>query len=839
MDGNSFAPLAFIHLPSPARLLRSAWCPDKDLLVIVTRLGGNDRISLWKMQGSKKWEVDVELDSSSRDEVTGIGWSPDGQTIAITHDPPKVTLHSIQDGRLERTLTISPPLTLLGRTYHLTDVWWFQERKQEATSSIPDIFKRGDIITGSAHSILRGQPLLDHLQDESQPLTATDLFAFQGSHSRMLAKSSIPEVILCWPTLPPDPLSASIKQSKLGGDQTRPGEELDEMDDSNVNSVLVASDDLGHLHCYLDGSYPLGAVVVGFDSSATSLYKEKDIFFVHPRSSAAQATCLPPVVIQLPQLRQRILRDVARVSSSVRQLTWYVMRVVKDMREAWFGSDAQHGARELGPKWVRALEERQKDQFGVDEPHAMLDLTCLLTTGRASESLSDYLGSGEQMSERAIQKWESTMVDALIKLRDCSEKRVAPACQRLHLLLEEVHGWSQLSQYALFRIKTRDVAASLELTERAIVMASWLTATARRELTHFKEFMSWLKYETSRANSSTEAHTQPPPKHDMLEVNDYLMSGLVVSPIDKWFMGPVPRFSPQDIGVLGDQHDLTTVLQRARSVLKDREQIAWQSDARQKDLSHLDRNLDSLIQELATRCQRIFGEAANGAARSAVVLSGPTYPPLRVKNTWSSEDPRDLPLRDRTVQSSDQPDAFQQYLVMQTPRVGERSYLCLARLEHARVAAAAPLQVSVAVLESCVMQDDSKMPVDVLNAEFFDDKNFIVVYRPREVGQALIATVSYSDLSYETIQLQGYVNDLAREGLNMEVMQRLSDGQLSSVPMPIVQARTLAGCKEGKVTLAVNGRVGRRVACVLDEAGMSLEIFDMEGEEDETDELGQ
>ena len=27
-----------------------------------------------------------------------------------------------------------------------------------------------------------------------------------------------------------------------------------------------------------------------------------------------------------------------------------------------------------------------------------------------------------------------------------------------------------------------------------------------------------------------------------MEVNDYLMSGLVVSPIDKWFMGPVPRF---------------------------------------------------------------------------------------------------------------------------------------------------------------------------------------------------------------------------------------------------------------------------------------------------------
>jgi hypothetical protein len=34
------------------------------------------------------------------------------------------------------------------------------------------------------------------------------------------------------------------------------------------------------------------------------------------------------------------------------------------------------------------------------EPTAILDLTCLLLTGRASEALSDFLGSGEQMSER-------------------------------------------------------------------------------------------------------------------------------------------------------------------------------------------------------------------------------------------------------------------------------------------------------------------------------------------------------------------------------------------------------------------------------------------------------
>lgn len=40
------------------------------------------------------------------------------------------------------------------------------------------------------------------------------------------------------------------------------------------------------------------------------------------------------------------------------------------------------------------------EHLSEQEPNAILDLTSLLVTGRASESLSDYLGSGEHMSER-------------------------------------------------------------------------------------------------------------------------------------------------------------------------------------------------------------------------------------------------------------------------------------------------------------------------------------------------------------------------------------------------------------------------------------------------------
>jgi anaphase-promoting complex subunit 4 len=43
----------------------------------------------------------------------------------------------------------------------------------------------------------------------------------------------------------------------------------------------------------------------------------------------------------------------------------------------------------------------------------------------------------------------------------------------------------------------------------------------------------------------------------------------------------------------------------------------------------------------------------------------------------------------------------------------------------------------------------------------------------------------------------------------------------------------LAGCISGEVLLALNGRIGRRVACVLDRKEGILEVLDIEGELDD------
>ena len=117
-----------------------------------------------------------------------------GQTIAIAHDPPCITLHSIQDGHEERALFLATSSS--EQQYHFTNMWWFRKDRTLKESTIPDIFKRNGVVvsqsllsapsvtsshtvkTGSAHSILNMLPLLDPLQEESHKITSVPSYRF-------------------------------------------------------------------------------------------------------------------------------------------------------------------------------------------------------------------------------------------------------------------------------------------------------------------------------------------------------------------------------------------------------------------------------------------------------------------------------------------------------------------------------------------------------------------------------------------------------------------------------------------------------------------------------------
>lgn len=176
--------------------------------------------------------------------------------------------------------------------------------------------------------------------------------------------AKFPEVIAKWPTLPPDLLSASIKPADAPRYRQEGEEGLDEVDDRNTNGILCAGDDMGNIHCFLDGSFPLGTFLFNTNFPIATLCKKPDdpTFSVNIRT-AETGTCLTPTIVDMTLMKRRGVRDVARTSSTARELTWYIMRCVKEMQKFWYGQDLQGGARTMGPKWVEALEKKQT-QFG-------------------------------------------------------------------------------------------------------------------------------------------------------------------------------------------------------------------------------------------------------------------------------------------------------------------------------------------------------------------------------------------------------------------------------------------------------------------------------------------
>ncbi|KAK7463599.1 hypothetical protein VKT23_005542 [Stygiomarasmius scandens] len=141
MDAESFSSYGVVQLATPCRFIPSACCPDKDLVLLVTRAGGRDRMGLWTLSGTKTWEVDP---SPSSERIVSCAWSPDGQSIAVAQHPPYLALYSLQDGREERSIPLS------FNNGAITGVWWFRHEKVVEDHPVPDIFRRNDIIHAPA-----------------------------------------------------------------------------------------------------------------------------------------------------------------------------------------------------------------------------------------------------------------------------------------------------------------------------------------------------------------------------------------------------------------------------------------------------------------------------------------------------------------------------------------------------------------------------------------------------------------------------------------------------------------------------------------------------------------
>lgn len=181
------------------------------------------------------------------------------------------------------------------------------------------------------------------------------MFAFQAFQMPQ-QPDPIPKVIQEWSSLPSNPTLASI--------QPPPDEETPESLTENYDT-LFAADSHDKLYVFLGGSYSLGSM--HFPTPIASLVQApqaRTLIASHLTrlSSPDGLSLIWPTNTSFALLQHPVGRQLAQLSTVLKDLSHYVLSTLKDMRRTWFGlgRPGHPGPREYGEKFVKALEIREE-----------------------------------------------------------------------------------------------------------------------------------------------------------------------------------------------------------------------------------------------------------------------------------------------------------------------------------------------------------------------------------------------------------------------------------------------------------------------------------------------
>lgn len=146
----------------------------------------------------------------------------------------------------------------------------------------------------------------------------------------------------------------------------------------------------------------------------------------------------------------------------------------------------------------------------------------------------------------------------------------------------------QRDAYRQFKGSSWWETGSLKLREWSLLAFenSWVGSdTVREHLRVYPEILvdrAWVARrvhvaEIAKNAQAPDSQAHIPPRYDIMQANEYMMSGLAESILDKWFSGQAPKFSLEELGSVGEgRGDLTEVMERAREVANNPTGIEWQ-----------------------------------------------------------------------------------------------------------------------------------------------------------------------------------------------------------------------------------------------------------------------
>ncbi|WWD19682.1 hypothetical protein CI109_104144 [Kwoniella shandongensis] len=799
----SFTPLSTVHLPTPHLLHPKSCNPAMDLLVLLSSVTSpasasipafgrkgkekevlqKTKVGLWRTGGSKVWEVEVG------GRVAGLAWSEDGLILSVLllmGEVQTVDHLSVHSGEVIRSIPIQVEVDVTS----LEQGRWVD---MEWTASDSDWEKPKN---GSALMIIDSLPRVTPVE----PPKPANVLPFMRAAVVAPPKPTIHPNLLTFPALLPanPPVPPSI--------------------------LRIASTSL------LTGLFPL------FTTSVTS-----------------------PATLSL-----------AKVSNKIMGYLDVVLRGLENAEAAFREGEKQ-------TMICREDLETCAQQQATTIPDVHADLFRFLMTGRSGVAVSEWLGS--RLTGRTIAKWDLALDTSFRTIQKLVSESISPALERIILLLEELRGWARTPQFTdHLNLDEREVQRALDLVCGFAKLAEKMRRNAEHEMLAAAEFMKWVKYEIARSAVQDRSQEDLPlATHDLKLVWSFLQNGFVHSVFHRHLPYLLIR-PPKDL--LPEQSNLypRSATRPLDEVIKETTESlnAHHTGGKEVDLGtpslgnegSVDSSADmsmSMSMSMAMENEDEDGDGDRTPTKALSEAGSRASSPDTVerRDEQHEEEVKRFLEEEPWVWANTVVQACEDLIkgaigssrsaVEMKKTTNDIGMTDIRRVAEGRWTALVPSlpessfqqlwllyqEGSEARVTAFSLSDEDGSAVS-LALQFFDDEELVLLLESG--SDRYLVTVRYGDLLDEMTSVPPELGD----GWKLDDLVQMGQASIESIPsIPIARCRQLESRgmmidddeekDKRRVEIALNGRKGRRLGCVLMEEGREVEVLDLEADEDEED----
>ncbi|OJJ45674.1 hypothetical protein ASPZODRAFT_159948 [Penicilliopsis zonata CBS 506.65] len=781
-------PVGEKQLPAKCKPGTLSYCPTMDLIALATE---NEELHVFRLNGQRvlggSFEGDPYLDDPAEGEIRTLAWKNNGHSLAVACGDGSIRIISSYSGKTVHHYSArvsseqsSQQVTCLGWGVNCTDTRSAQRVLQEGNGNFS---------------------IEDLLSPDTQPDKAAALF--RADLPRELAlldvESSLPKLS----TLPGTGGDDDVFSSRAS---------LDAMFHATAKTsdsvdVLVVGFDDGTLHLRIFDCFEIGSLQIG---AACRILRHAS----HPFSSTHALVASVPSVVGAggnpnPSLRLitldlrfipksgRYLSLLASKTTQLQNLLRYINQVQRQIELEW------KNAQELPVRYMRSVNEDLQEKCHCDFITAAYHL---VVTGDCFEPLKEFLV--DIVGERGHKRWDKAVSSGYENVRRLTHECLLPALERCEVLLSRLIGLSKFHKLSdVLGLDTASLNCIIETLDCLHLLAHQVLICTNDELAQFSAFSRWLRHEIDVQSAEPMSQTL----EDLLEKTDtiehpqtlkYIRGALTNSVLRKYIqqlpMMGVPMRPPTAPGSadkwLPTGQDgsfyatFRTLLEQSRS---------------QKAQVELPK-LNDLTKRLGIQFDKVFGRIALTQRRGILHKTLLTLHPDCDVNSV------DMIMCYETVEGEQ---VCSTYVVARSLESKELVYIYRVTLDSVNgITSTKTTSVAALTLPRGVIRQAQFVQDETLSLLWEDGSLYLLNLAFQPSPTCPIQYMDHHGSSFTTVPPTPTTLDVAEH---------------------LQHAFAPSGPKARPVRVDINGRKGRRAACVLYE--MRYEVLDIDAEMDDED----